>query len=571
MATLTRTKVLVIAIAILVGFAVWPHGGQAASGGTTKNVTSDTTITSTASNVTVSNAFPDGNTTAQCFISINQKSGVQSPTYGNCSGLSATVTCASGQYDLSVLAPSGVGASTSINGTPTWNGVYDQGASPPCTNTPAGAKASLMADVAGTAAGQNVVFLWTTSNSGHFNVAGSAERSGCVQYLETSGTSTPGCFILNYKTGPGAGYYEATAQGATGTVYESPNAGNTPYPDRADMTLSGVFVEAPGQAAVPTNTPGGPTNTPLPATATPTPGPGATLGARLVQFAADSTLTSTSSGVTSSQVFPDGGTQAACFVKVTSNTGAQSQTYGNCAGYTVTMSCASGSFPYMNFPPHSGDQHGAAINLPTMPEVLSGAYDKGPVCTNVPLPGHTAATLTVDVSGLTAGTKVAFWYNNDNGGTVRNGCVSFKDAAGAFSVPGCFQNNQKSLNGAYYEVAATGATGTGYQYKGTSVTPPNGSPGPCPGGCYASGNLTLGGVYIGLTGGGLPLAAQYVGVSHAHGLNIVHWYSPLTVQGFNVLSGKTQLNKHLVTGANGWYRFSTRHAIRNLHLIPVRG
>src|SRR5437588_433670 len=157
MATLSRTKVLVVAIALLVGLAIWPHGSQAATGGTLKALSTATTATTTASSLTVDHAAPDGNTTAQCRIQRTSR---------------------------------------------------------------------------------------------------------------TAGTSTQQCFTINYKTGPGADDYEVTSQGTSGTILETGDATN-----HGDVTLGAVFIEAPGQAAQPTNTPGGPTNTPLPPTATPTAAP----------------------------------------------------------------------------------------------------------------------------------------------------------------------------------------------------------------------------------------------------------------------------------------------------------
>jgi hypothetical protein len=527
MATISRTKLLLVAIALLVGFAVWPHGNsQAASGGTVKALSSDTTITSTSSSVNVNNAFPDGNTAAQCFIQVNSKSGAQTNTFGNCSGVTLNIQCASGSYDISVLAPSATGASTSINGTPTWTGAYDMGtaAFKTCANAPSPAvnNGTLDATLAGTAAGQNVVWLVGGDNNGHFGDATSTQRNGIITYMESAGNSTPGTVATDYKNKPGAEYYEVTAQGTNGTIVETSDTTN-----HGDVTLQGVFLETPGQAAVPTNTPGGPTNTPQP-TPTPTPAAVPTIGARLVQLATDATLTVSSAGVTSSQPFPDGGTTAACFIKTTTKSGPQTTTFGNCTGFTLNMTCS--SFQFASTP--AADQHGAAVVEPNGTRALSGGYDTGPSCTTVKV-GTSLATLTADVTGVTPGTRLVFWWNNDSG-AERDGCVSYKETTG-FAVPACIQNVATGLNGAYYEVATVGTGGTAYQYKGSAVAPPQGQKIACPAGCYASGNLTFGGVFIGTSGGGLPLSAQ-LGGGHLHGLSSVHWFSPLKAHAFQHLA-----------------------------------
>jgi hypothetical protein len=526
MATISRTKLLLVAIALLIGFAAWPRGSQAASGGSVKPLSTDTAITSTSSSVTVSNAFPDGNTTANCFIQVNSKSGAQTNTFGNCAGATVTVQCASGSYDISVLAPSGTGASTSINSTATWTGAYDMGtqAFGTCPNapSPAVANGTLSVSLSGTAAGQNVVWLVGGDNNGHFGDATSTQRNGIMTYMESAGNSTPGTIATDYKNKPGAEYYEVTAQGTSGTLVETADTVN-----HGDVTVQGVFLEAPGQGAQPTNTPGGPTNTPAPTpTNTPLP-PGPTIGARLVQFAADSTLATSSSGVTSSQAFPDGGTTAACFIKVTTKSGPQTTTFGNCSGFTLNMTCS--SFQFASTP--TADQHGAAVVEPSGTRDLSGAYDNGPSCPTVKV-GSSLATLVADVTGVTAGTRLVFWWNNDTSAS-RDGCVAYKEASGS-AVPACLQNIATGLNGAYYEIATVGTSGTAYQYRGGSVgAPPQGQNVSCPGNCFASGNLTLGGVFIGATGGGLPLSAQLAGGSKLHGLTGIHWYSPLKAHGVN--------------------------------------
>jgi hypothetical protein len=404
--------------------------------------------------------------------------------------------------------------------------MYDMGtaafATCPNAGSPPPANGTLSASLAGTVAGQNVVWLVGGDNNGHFGDPTSKDRNGTFTYTESAGSSTPGQVATNYVNKPGAAYYEVTAQGTGGTLVES-GTGSI----HGDVTVQGVFIEAPGQAAVPTNTPGGPTNTPAP-TPTSTPAAAPTIGARIVQFAADAVLTASSSGVTNSQVFPDGGNSAACFIKVTTHTGPQTTTFGNCAGYTLTMTCS--SFQFGSTP--NADQHGAAVVEPNGTRDLSGGYDTGPSCTTVKV-GSSLATLVADVSGVTAGTKLVWWWNNDASGE-RDGCVAYKESSG-FSVPACIQNVATGVNGAYYEVASVGTSGTAYQYKGSAVAPPQGQKISCPAGCYASGNLTLGGLFIGTSGGSVPLSAQPVGGS-LHTLNTVHWYSPLKGNTFSHLA-----------------------------------
>src|SRR5947209_14800961 len=81
-------------------------------------------------------------------------------------------------------------------------------------------------------------------------------------------------------------------------------------------------------------------------------------GGTIVQFGTDQTLTTSSTGVTTTQAFPGGGTSAACFIQATTSSGVQTITSGNCTGITLTVTCASNPIPASN---PTADVHGAAI------------------------------------------------------------------------------------------------------------------------------------------------------------------------------------------------------------------
>jgi serine/threonine-protein kinase len=214
-------------------------------GPTTANRT-DTAIRSSSGGVLVSNAFPDGRTTARCFIEVTTSSGTQRTRYGDCSGVSLDVTCASAPYNLSSQAPSRIGASLSVDGRRAWTGAYDQGTSPPCPNHPKGVNDSLAARLSGTTTGQNLVWLVGGDNQGHVGNPTSTQRSGCFEYTETAGASSAHCVQTDFSKGPGSFYYEARSHGGSGVLVETGNSANI----RGDLTLQGVFVEAPGRPGV---------------------------------------------------------------------------------------------------------------------------------------------------------------------------------------------------------------------------------------------------------------------------------------------------------------------------------
>lgn len=536
MRSILRVRLLIAILALLVGgiVAVGAYHSQAATGGSVALLNTDQTITATSSGVTTNATFPDGNNTAQCFIQVTSKSGPQTSTFGNCAGYTVNVTCASSSFSV---PPPDKGAAVTINGTASWTGAYDNGTT--CTTQPkvGGVAPTLTADVTGLTAGQQVIAFWNTDAGNGFG--SQAGRNGCVQYNEGAGNSAEQCIQLSYANGPGGAFYEVTAGGASGTFVEDEGSQIT---NNGNMTLGGVFIETVGQAAGTPPT-AAPTNTPVP-TATPVPVTTVSVASGVVQFGTDATITASGTGVTSSQAFPDGSHTAGCFVQINSKSGVQSNTTGSCAGYTVTVTCS--SFQFSSNP--ATDQHGAAVIIGGTRQLV-GAYDTGPSCTS---PAN--ATLTYTVSGIAAGTRVVFFWNNDTSGS-RGGCVAYTDATGN-SYPACVQNSATGNNGTYYEVVAGAGTGTAFQTKGAA-------------GLGAPGNLTAGGVFIGVTGG-TPLSASLVTVHRTHGLNHIRWYSAAQVRGFNVYNGHTKLNRHLVTSATRWYSFSTRHTINHLHLVAVQ-
>jgi hypothetical protein len=536
MRSILRVRLLIAILALVIGgvVAVGAYHGQAASGGSVVLLSTDQTITGTSTGVTTSAKFPDGNSTAQCFIQVSTKSGAQTGTYGNCTGISVNVTCASGQF---TMTPPDAGGAVTINGTASWVGAYDNGTT--CTTAPkiGGVNPTLTADVSGLAAGQNVVAFWNSDEGvGFGNKAG---RNGCVQFNDSAGNSSEQCIQMGTTAGPDGAFYEVKAGATSGTFVQSEGSQIT---NNGNMTLGGVFVEAVGQAggtpptAVPTSTPA-PTPTSVPIT-------NVTVPSATSQLGTDDTITGSSTGVTSSQKFPDGATTASCFVQINSKSGVQSNTTGSCSGYTVTVTCS--SFQFSSTPP--ADQHGAAVVLAGTRQLV-GAYDTGPSCTS---PAN--ATLTYTVSGIAAGTRVVFFWNNDSSAS-RGGCVAYTDTSGN-SYPACVQNSATGNNGTYYEVIAGAATGTAFQMKGAT-------------GLGASGNLTAGGVFINVTGG-RPLSASLVTVHRIQGLNHIRWFSAAHVRGFNVFNGHTKLNHHLVTSATGWYTFSTRRRVNHLRLLAVQ-
>jgi hypothetical protein len=55
-----------------------------------------------------------------------------------------------------------------------------------------------------------------------------------------------------------------------------------------------------------------------------------------------------------------------------------------------------------------------------------------------------------------------------------------------------------------------------------------------------------------------------------HKLKIIQWYTQRRVgTGFNVYSGTSRLNKHIIYSLTHWYKFKTRHSIQHLIIRPV--
>lgn len=244
-----------VAIAAAVSGAFSPEGrGSAAPpvglvadaswGSSIKTNSADTSIRSTAEGLLVSSPFPDGNTLATCFIQVTSASGVQRRKYGSCGRAALAVTCAGGSYDLSKLAPSGRGASLQI-ARPTWTGAYTWSDFLPCPNHPKGIKDFLAAHLSGTTSGQNLIWLLGGDNAGHKGDGVSTQRNGCFVYIQPTGVSPARCVQTDYKRSPGSLYDEVSVQGTSGDLVELPGLGFT-----GDVTLQGVFLEAPGRSAL---------------------------------------------------------------------------------------------------------------------------------------------------------------------------------------------------------------------------------------------------------------------------------------------------------------------------------
>lgn len=221
----------------------------------------------------------------------------------------------------------------------------------------------------------------------------------------------------------------------------------------------------------------------------------AATGGTIVQFGADQTLTTSATGVTTTQAFPDGTTAAGCFIKVTSATAAQTITYGNCAGITLTVACASAAF--VQSP--ASDMKGAALNIGGT-RTLSGAYDTGGPCSAANPPAGITATSAAMLSGYTAGSQLVWFINNDTNAS-RDGCFQYVEPEGS-STAQCFANTSAGNNGTFYQVTAQGTTGTLFQSKAASGT-------------GASGNLTIGGVFIVPAQAGATATATATGAATA--------------------------------------------------------
>ena len=72
---------------------------------------------------------------------------------------------------------------------------------------------------------------------------------------------------------------------------------------------------------------------------------------------------------------------------------------------------------------------------------------------------------------------------------------------------------------------------------------------------------------------GIPLAANPVitdlTVQRHGGTARLRWYSRARVRGFNVFSGGTRINRHLVTSHTRWYRLTTTHSLSHLAIVAI--
>jgi hypothetical protein len=284
---ITRTKIAVGATGLVLALAVQGLSpSHAQTGGTIGQFGADQTLTASATGVTTTQAFPDGATTAGCFIQVTAASGAQSTTMGSCTGITLTITCASAAFS-STQTTDQHGAAMVVGTTRTLSGAYDTGGPCAAASPPAGVTPTSAATLAGFPAGSKLV--WFINNDT------SASRNGCFQYFEGTTGATVQCFA-NTATGSNGTFYEATSTGTTGSLYQTKAASGTGA--SGNLTIGGVFVEAATTAAAtatpaagagtvtPTSTlgtsaatatPGGPTPPPpptfIPTPITPPPAP----------------------------------------------------------------------------------------------------------------------------------------------------------------------------------------------------------------------------------------------------------------------------------------------------------
>jgi hypothetical protein len=237
MRIITRSKVALGATGLVLALALQGlTASHAATGGTLGALSTDTTITSSTSGVTVSNAFPDGKTLAACFIPATTASGAQSGGVGNCSAYTLTITCASAAFNNHPTAS--LNGASIVNGTTTMNsGAYDTGGPCASAGAPTGVTPTSAATLSGYAAGDTLV--WFINNDTN------ASRDGCFEYVENTEISTQQCFA-NVAAGPNGHYYAVTASSTSGALYQV--KGTASPGSSGNLTIGGVFVE-PAQAA----------------------------------------------------------------------------------------------------------------------------------------------------------------------------------------------------------------------------------------------------------------------------------------------------------------------------------
>jgi hypothetical protein len=217
----------------------------------------------------------------------------------------------------------------------------------------------------------------------------------------------------------------------------------------------------------------------------------------LAQFGTDITLTTSATGVTSSQAFPGGGTTAGCFIQVTTKSDVQTATSGACTGITLTVTCASNAFNN----PLTADGKGSGI-INGANHTNAGAYDTGGCPAAATNPPGITPTSSVTLSGYTVGSTLVFYINNDAQAS-RDGCFQYYEGSGTgLTTQQCFANTAAGNDGAFYSVVAQGTSGILVQTKGPAA----------PG---SSGNLTIGGVFIVPAAATTPAATATAGTPAA--------------------------------------------------------
>ncbi len=232
---ITHMKRLLLGAAIGVALIAGIKPGHAATGGTLVEFNVDPVLTSATTNVISSQAFPDGGTTATCFIQVDNK-GAQSKTLGNCRGIALNTDCAGSSFSLAPTADVH-GAALVMNGVRTQTGARAEDLSA-CGEQANGVRVGLSAKLTGYTAGSKLVF--------YFNNDATAQTSGCATFAEGTTFSMAGCFADTSTLNNGT-FYEVTGDaGGSGTIFETTCASFTTGGCNANATLGGVFLLAAG-------------------------------------------------------------------------------------------------------------------------------------------------------------------------------------------------------------------------------------------------------------------------------------------------------------------------------------
>jgi hypothetical protein len=238
MGRISHVRLLIVGAALATALVAGIQPGHAATGGTLLEFNVDPVLTSTTTSVTSSQAFPDGSSTAACFIQVDAK-GAQSKTMGNCAGTSLITDCTGGAF---ALAPSADvhGAALVMNGVRTQTGARAEDFSA-CGEQANGVRVGLSAKLTGYTAGSKLVF--------YFNNDATAQSSGCATFGESTTFTAAGCFA-NTSTLNNGTFYEVTGDaGGSGTIYETTCASFTTGGCLANANLGGVFILATGVPA----------------------------------------------------------------------------------------------------------------------------------------------------------------------------------------------------------------------------------------------------------------------------------------------------------------------------------